>query len=282
MTGYGKSEGSLENKKFSVEIRSLNSKQIDMNTRMPSVYREHELSIRKQIAKELGRGKVEFSLMVEHTGLNTNNTINHEMVNHYLNDLEQLNPSGDSSSLLSIAMRLPDVFKKEKENIDPKEWSVVEQLIEEAIAKLKTFRMNEGNVLSEDFKLRIQHISSHLFEIKNTEKDRVQKVKNRLQSKLEELEIKIDENRYEQELIYYLEKFDITEEIIRLENHLEYFVETMNSDHSEGKKLSFICQEIGREINTIGSKSNDSKMQKLVIGVKDELEKIKEQMLNVL
>lgn len=282
MTGYGKSEGSLKNKKFSVEIRSLNSKQIDMNARMPSLYREHELSIRKRIAKDLGRGKVEFSLNVEHTGLNTKNTINHEMVKYYLNDLEQLNSSVDSSSLLSIAMRLPDVFKVEKEKIDPKEWSAVEAIIEEAIAKLQEFRMAEGNVLSEDFKLRIQHISSYLSEIKNCEKDRIQKIKNRLQSKLEELEVKVDENRYEQELIYYLEKFDITEEIIRLENHLEYFIETMNSDNSEGKKLGFICQEIGREVNTIGSKSNDSKMQKLVVGMKDELEKIKEQMLNVL
>ncbi len=281
MTGYGKSVLQLPKKKISIELKSLNSKSLDLNARMPSMYRAKELEVRKLIAKNLGRGKVDFSLFVEITGEDTSSKINKTVVKEYIKQLKEV-VDGDTTELLKMAIRLPDAVTTERDEIDEEEWSLISKEINEAITKIVGYRKDEGETLKQDFIDRISTLRRLLNEVIAMDPDRIDGVRARLEKGISDLKDKVDENRFEQELVYYIEKFDITEEKVRLDNHLDYFTQTLNSDDSNGKKLGFISQEIGREINTIGSKSNYAPMQKLVVQMKDELEKIKEQMLNVL
>ena len=283
MTGFGKAEINTQNKKLTIEIKSLNSKQIDMNVRIPSAYRQKELSIRKTVAQSLNRGKIDVALFVEQTHSELSATINSEVVKAYYSDLKGIAKELDNTDdIMSSIMRLPDVLKSKKEEIDESEWTQIESLLSQAIDAITNYRADEGRILAEDFELRIENIRTSLNEIAAYEKSRIEKIKGSIREKIDELKVSADENRFEQELIYYIEKLDITEEITRLNLHLNYFIEVMQSANSQGKKLGFICQEIGREINTIGSKANFAPMQKLVVQMKDELEKIKEQLLNVL
>ncbi|RUA09387.1 MAG: YicC family protein [Flavobacteriia bacterium] len=280
MTGYGKINKILANKKITVEIKSLNSKNLDINTRIPSVYREKDIEIRKMLAKNLMRGKIEFSIYVENTGENASAVINKNIVSGYMEQLKDLNTGSDD--LLAIAMRLPDVLKAEREELNEEEWNQVYAMILEAIEKLQEYRKDEGEVLKADFILHLNNIQHMLDEILKIDKERLDAVREKLLKAISEIEVNYDENRYEQELLYYIEKLDITEEKVRLGNHLDYFKMELESEVSNGKKLAFISQEMGREINTIGSKANYAPMQKLVVQMKDDLEKIKEQLLNIL
>lgn len=281
MTGYGKAIVQLPTKKVSIEIKSLNSKNLDINARIPLNYREKELNIRKKIAHKLIRGKVDFGIYIESTGVDTSVSINTELVQKYMDELSNMN-ANSTDNLLQIAMRLPDTISTKKEELDPKEWIFIEKGIDEAIDKLLDYRKSEGAVLQNDFEQRIQLISDFLVEVTSFDSIRKSELRARLINAIEEMQQKVDENRFEQELIYYLEKLDITEEQVRLKNHLAYYLEVLHSDESNGKKLGFITQELGREINTIGSKANHAPMQKIVVQMKDELEKIKEQNLNIL
>lgn len=282
MTGFGKSVEQLPTKKITIELKSLNSKSLDLNARIPSYYREKELNMRKTIAKVLLRGKVDFSLYLEMTAEETSTVINKAVVTEYMNQLREIQPNADDVELLKMVVRMPDSLKTEREEIDEKEFDVIEKALQHAISQLDEYRIAEGKVLEKDFLFRIDNISTLLQKVIDMDDERMVSVKTRLRRALDDLKEQVDENRFEQELIYYLEKFDITEEKVRLANHLDYFSKSLHSDDSNGKKLGFITQEIGREINTIGSKSNYAPMQQLVVQMKDELEKIKEQLLNVL
>jgi uncharacterized protein (TIGR00255 family) len=281
MTGYGKSVIQLPAKKISIEIKSLNSKNLDLNTRMPSLYREKELDIRKLIASKLERGKIDFSLYMEITGEETSTQINKTVVKQYIKQLREV-VDGDETELLKMAIRLPDAVTTERDEIDEDEWAQIAKEIDSSLEKIQQYRLDEGEHLETEFFDRTQNISDLLDKVITMDPERIEGVRERLQKGVAELKEKVDENRFEQELVYYIEKFDITEEKVRLKNHLDYFLKALKSDDSNGKKLAFIGQEIGREINTIGSKSNYAPMQKLVVQMKDELEKIKEQHLNVL
>jgi uncharacterized protein (TIGR00255 family) len=281
MTGYGKSVLQLPTKKITIELKSLNSKNLDLNARMPSIYREKELAIRKILADKLVRGKIDFSVYVEATAEDTSTQINTPVVKQYMKQLREV-ANSDDLELLKMAVRFPDALNTVREEIDENEWHAIEKEINTAITDLNNYRLNEGKVLEQDFNNRVIEISNILDQIIAMDPERVEGVRERLLKGVEELKEKYDENRFEQELVYYIEKFDITEEKVRLKNHLNYFTESINSDDSNGKKLGFISQEMGREINTIGSKSNYAPMQQLVVQMKDELEKIKEQLLNVL
>lgn len=281
MTGYGKSVIQLPSKKITVEIKSLNSKNLDLNVRVPSSYRSKELQIRNLLAKSLIRGKVDLNLFVEITGEATNTEVNGIVVKQYMKQLGAL-VDGAPVELLKMAIRMPDALKTERDEIDELEYTSILQAIEEALSALTNYRNDEGKVLENEFLKRIENISSLLQQVIAIDGERIENVKDRLRKAVSELKETVDENRFEQELIYYLEKYDITEEKVRLQNHLEYFSETIESKISNGKKLGFISQEIGREINTLGSKANFAPMQQLVVQMKDELEKIKEQALNVL
>jgi len=281
MTGYGKSVLQLPTKKISIELKSLNSKNLDVNARMPSMYRAKELDIRKLLAKYLVRGKVDFSLYVEITGEDTSSKINKTVVKEYIKQLKDV-VDGDDVELLKMAIRLPDAVTTERDDIDEEEWLKIAESINEAVSKIVNYREDEGAILKQDFTDRISTLKELLDKVIAIDPERIEGVRARLEKGIADIKEKVDENRFEQELVYYIEKFDITEEKVRLDNHLDYFIKTLNSDDSNGKKLGFISQEIGREINTIGSKSNYAPMQKLVVQMKDELEKIKEQLLNVL
>ncbi|WP_055447444.1 YicC/YloC family endoribonuclease [Lacinutrix mariniflava] len=281
MTGYGKSVLQLPTKKITIELKSLNSKNLDLNARMPSIYREKELYLRKLMAKELDRGKIDFSIYVEAIAEDTSTKINTPVVKQYMQQLKNV-VDGNEIELLKMAVRFPDALNTEREEIDNTEWAQIEAEIKVAITAIKGYRLDEGKVLETDFKNRVATIENLLEQVLTMDPERVEGVRERLKKGVEDLREKYDENRFEQELVYYIEKFDITEEKVRLKNHLEYFIETLNSKDSNGKKLAFIGQEMGREINTIGSKSNYAPMQQLVVQMKDELEKIKEQLLNVL
>jgi len=281
MTGFGKHVIQLPAKKITVELKSLNSKNLDLNARMPSAYREKELELRKIIASSLVRGKVDFGLYVETTGGETSSQINEELVRAYMKQLGSI-ATGDDLRLLEMALRMPDSMKTERENIDEKEFKTIQSALKEALSEINKFRSEEGSVLEKDFIQRINNIEVLLSKVIEMDPDRQKDVRERLEKAVAEIKADVDANRFEQELIYYLEKYDITEEKVRLANHLDYFSKTLNSKDSNGKKLGFISQEIGREINTIGSKANYAPMQQLVVQMKDELEKIKEQMLNVL
>lgn len=284
MTGYGKSVLQLPTKKVTIEVKSLNSKNLDLNVRIPSYYKEKELSVRKKLAKSLVRGKIDFSIYVEMTADETTTTVNRGVVNQYIQQLKNVSFSGttDELELLKMAVRMPDALKTEREELDEEEWKQIDNSIAVAIKEIVQYRIDEAASLEDDFKLRIVNIQKYLDEVNALDNDRIEHVKTRLQKALTELKIEVDENRFEQELIYYLEKLDINEEKVRLKNHLDYFLQELGSSESNGKKLGFIVQEIGREVNTTGSKANYAPMQKAVIQMKNELEKIKEQILNVL
>ncbi len=281
MTGYGKSVLQLPTKKVTIELKSLNSKSLDLNARMPSIYREKELSIRKLLADSLERGKIDFSIYVEATAEDTSTQINTPVVKQYIEQLRQV-VDGDAIELLKMAVRFPDALNTVREEIDENEWQIIAKEIDKAVEDLNGHRLDEGKVLEQEFNKRVTIICNLLDQVIAMDPERVDGVRERLLKGVEELKEKYDENRLEQELVYYIEKFDITEEKVRLKNHLDYFIECINSKDSNGKKLGFISQEMGREINTIGSKSNYAPMQQLVVQMKDELEKIKEQLLNVL
>lgn len=280
MTGFGKSVLSLADKHISIEIKSLNSKSIDINTRIPQVYREKELDFRKLIAEQLVRGKVDFSIFIENTGTQTPSKINPNIVKSYIEQMRAI-VDGDLTELLKMAVRMPDALQTTSESISEEELSVIFQHINLAIADLQNFRTQEGKVLEKDFVLRINNINRLLQEVQGLDEERLALIRERLEKAVADIQ-NVDANRFEQELIFYLEKLDITEEKIRLKKHLDYFLETLHSEESNGRKLSFIAQEIGREVNTLGSKANFAPMQQLVVQMKDELEKIKEQVLNVL
>lgn len=282
MTGFGKAVLQLPTKKISVEIKSLNSKNLDLNVRIPSNYKEKEFALRTQIAEQAERGKIDFSIYLEVTAEETTSKINAPIVKAYIAQMQNIIPDADPTELMKMAVRMPDALKTDRDEIDENEWQKVQQTINEAIQNFRNFRTSEGKVLQQEITNRIENIRSLMQKTLSYDKERVETIKTRLRDALSDLKENIDENRFEQELIYYLEKYDITEEKVRLENHLNYFLQTMKTESSTGRKLGFITQEIGREINTMGSKSNHSEMQKLVVQMKDELEKIKEQVLNVL
>lgn len=280
MTGFGKSTVSLADKHISIEIKSLNSKSIDISTRIPLIYRDRELDFRKILADSLQRGKVDFSIFIENTGTQTSAKINENVVKAYIAQMKNI-VDGDVTELLKMAVRMPDALQTSAENISSDEMEIVMKHVAIAIDDLQKFRIEEGAVLKADFILRIQNIRNLLQKVESLDPERLLLIRERLEKAVAEIQ-NVDANRFEQELIFYLEKLDITEEKIRLKNHLDYFIETLNSEESNGRKLSFISQEIGREINTLGSKANFSPMQQIVVQMKDELEKIKEQVSNVL
>lgn len=281
MTGFGKHVIQLPSKKVTVELKSLNSKSLDLNARMPSVYREKELELRKVIANSLVRGKIDFGLYVENTGDETSAQINETAIRQHMKQLRSI-ADGDDFKLLEMALSLPDAMKTEREDIDEEEYKIIQEALKEALLEINKFRSQEGAVMEDDFIQRINTMLALLEKVLQMDPERQATIRERLEKAVSDLKAEVDQNRFEQELIYYLEKYDITEEKLRLANHLDYFTKTLRSADSNGRKLGFITQEIGREINTIGSKANYAPMQQLVVQMKDELEKIKEQMLNVL
>ncbi len=282
MTGFGKATLQLPTKKITVELKSLNSKGLDLNTRMPSIYREMELGLRNQLSQRLERGKIDFSLYIEITGEDTSSKINVPIIKGYIAQMKAIMPLADEVELMKMAIRMPDALKTEREEIDENEWKEIQKVIDQALENMAQFRMDEGVSLEKEFLHRIANIMTLMNDAVAYDAERIETVKNRLRTAIEDLQLAVDESRFEQELIFYLEKYDITEEKVRLENHLNYFIETLAGTEANGRKLGFITQEMGREINTMGSKSNHTEMQKLVVMMKDELEKIKEQVLNVL
>ena len=285
MTGYGKAELNLTNANFTIEVRSLNSKQIDANVKMSSIYRDKEIGLRKLLSEKLQRGKIELSIWRESSESSAKYTLNKELIKEYFSQILEVTSSLSikSSDIMPSLLKMPEVLVKGEEKPEDNEWEEIAKGIDIAIGNILKFRLDEGEKLEADISARINKLSTLLLDIAPFSKSRIEKVKKSLADKLAEIDTKnIDENRFEQELIYYLEKQDITEEQVRLDAHLSYFIETMKSDTPNGKKLGFIGQEIGREINTIGSKSSDAEMQKIVVQMKDELEKIKEQLLNIL
>ena len=281
MTGYGKAEIQFENKNYILELRSLNSKGLEINARLPIHVREIELQLKKSVGEFLKRGKIDLSLNIENMGESNAKTINVAAVNQYIEQLKGIEDI-DRSELLSIAIKLPDTLKTDIEDFDKTEIELIKTLLKKTIDALIKFRSDEGKILETEFNKRLDNLEGLCKEVEIIDPERSSKIKEKLKSALDTLQAEIDQNRFEQELIYYLEKYDITEEKVRLKNHIDYFKKTLSSDTSNGKKLGFIAQEIGREINTIGSKANHASLQKLVIQMKDELEKIKEQLLNVL
>ncbi len=285
MTGFGKAVCELPQKKVTVEVRSLNSRQLDLNIRMPSVYRDKEGDIRSELSKFAERGKVDFSIFVEATGDAGLATINHSLANAYHKELKKLSEEfgEDRKEFLSLIVRMPDVMKQDKQELDENEWKSIYATVKIALEAFGKFREDEGNVLANELTQRIKIIATKLAEVAVLDPARAAAVRERLNKNLLEAAgaENVDKNRFEQELIYYLEKLDITEEKLRLQTHLDYFIATMK-EPAAGRKLGFIAQEIGREINTIGSKANDAGIQMIVVQMKDELEKIKEQLLNVL
>jgi uncharacterized protein (TIGR00255 family) len=282
MTGFGKNETSILNKKIAVEIRTLNSKNIDLNFRVPHVFKELEPQLRSIVSEQLNRGKIDVSVYMETDDGSSNTTrINKKVVDDYIEQLNQIH-QGDRIELLKMAIKLPDALKTEKEDLKKEEKEALLSVFSEALLQVNDYRKNEGAALEKDFDQRLEVLGKLLKEVIRIDPERKEKVSLKLRNSIEQLTVEVDQNRMEQELIYFLEKYDITEEKVRLENHLSYFKEIMNQDQPNGKKLGFISQEIGREINTIGSKANHSGLQKIVVQMKDELEKIKEQLLNVL
>lgn len=281
MTGFGKSETQFQHKKITIELRTLNSKNIDLNFKTPHCYRELEPLLRNQINSKLARGKIDVSIFVDNSGTQSTTILNKEVIQAYLKQLKDIH-NGDTTELLKMAVRLPDSLKSEKETLSNEEKEILLDLFSATIKKVNQHRQNEGKALAIDFEKRLTNLSQLLKDAIDIDPERKTKVTEKLNNALEQLAIDIDQNRLEQELIYYLEKYDITEEKVRLANHINYFKEIMAQDQANGKKLGFIAQEMGREINTIGSKANHAGLQKIVVQMKDELEKIKEQLLNVL
>jgi len=287
MTGYGKASGIYNEKKIVAEIKSLNSKQADISTRMAGLYREKDIEIRNLLIQELERGKIDFALYYESFDKDTNSRINQSMVESYYEQIREISDNtgiATPENCLEIILRMPDVMKSEIVELDENEWIEVTKIIAEAIEQLKTFRQQEGKSLEQVFRSKIASINNLLKEIDQYEAERIEKIRAKFIEGLQNLSDKFDydQNRLEQELMFYIERLDVNEEKIRLQTHLNYFLETMEKEHAPGKKLGFISQEIGREINTLGSKSNHSEMQKIVVLMKDDLEQIKEQVLNIL
>lgn len=286
MTGFGKATGTHQNKKITVEIKSLNSKNLDLYVRMLPQYKEHEIDLRKYIATQLDRGKIECNINVETNGEAKSYSINKELAGRYYSEIVDLGGYLEipTTDVMATLLKMPDIFSSESEETDENEWKFIFELLKEAVQKQIDFRNDEGSALYDEFKTRITNINNAFLQVPQYEKARIEDIKNRIESNIEEFAsgTKVDKNRFEQELIYYIEKIDIAEEKQRLAKHLEYFLEIMDQPKSQGKKLGFISQEIGREINTLGSKAYHSEMQKLVVEMKDELEKIKEQVLNTL
>lgn len=287
MTGFGKSEFELANKKVTLEIKALNSKQLDINTRVPALYREKDIEIRKLISEYLVRGKVELALYIENLGEESNAVINAPIVKAYYTQLSQVQKELGipvSENIMQSILRLPDSVKINYEELDESEWLIIRKNLVDTLNHVINFRIQEGNALLEDVKQNIQNILDLLSEVEPHEGQRIENIKSKITDSLNELQLNgnFDKNRFEQELIYYLEKLDINEEKVRLVNHCNYFNETLTQKDAAGKKLGFIAQEIGREINTLGSKANESNIQKIVVQMKDNLERIKEQILNVL
>jgi uncharacterized protein (TIGR00255 family) len=282
MTGFGRATAQLPKKNVIIEIRTLNSKSLDLFVRVPSNLKEVENAIRTLISQKLERGKVEVSVTQEFLNEDTSAKINSIAVKSYIEQLKEIVPNADEVELLKIAVRMPDSLKTDKEEIDEEENNSILNTVNQAINDVIKFRNDEGITLIKEFEKRITKIDTLLQETLPYEIERREMLVNKLRQSISELKTTIDENRFEQELIYYLEKLDITEEKVRLSNHLKYFIESLLEKESNGKKLGFITQEIGREINTLGSKANHAEMQKKVVMMKDELEKIKEQLLNIL
>lgn len=286
MTGFGKVTAEFPSKKVTVEIKALNSKQLDLSTRIPSIYKEKEMSIRSLLLQSLERGKVEFNIYIEYIGKDTPTQINLTAVENYYNQIKNIADKLNialPSDWFQTLLRMPDVIKTEAQDVNEEEWNTVQNTIKEAIQHLCDFRIQEGAMLQKLFEQKIANIKRLLSEIEIYEKERIEKIKARITDNLEKIAGQdYDKNRFEQEMIYYIEKLDVNEEKNRLDNHLKYFISTMESGQGQGKKLGFIAQEMGREINTLGSKSNHAEMQKIVVQMKDELEQIKEQVLNVL
>ena len=281
MTGFGKKEFQYKDKCINIEIRSLNSKNTDITIRTPNYYRPIDPEIRKKLVNKMQRGKIDLNIHIEYTGDSAPTSINNKIVKAYMKQLEEIGSSTESERI-SMAMRLPDAFSSEKEELNEEEKKILLSNIDMAINDIKGFQKNEGLEMGKDIELRLNLIDSHLKNIVELETTRTEKMREKLLTSIQSLKIEIDPNRFEQEMIFYLEKFDITEEKVRLINHIKYFREVKNEDPPNGKKLGFIVQERGREINTIGSKANDAHLQKIVVQMKDELEKIKEQLLNIL
>jgi uncharacterized protein (TIGR00255 family) len=291
MTGYGKATAEPGGKTVIIEVRSLNSKQLDINARIPQAFREKELEIRSEINKVLERGKIDFTIQLESDAETAAYSVNKPLARQYHSEILELAedlkaPLGDD--LIFSILRLPDVLKTDKETLDDNDWSVVKSAIEQALSQADAFRMEEGHLLEKDMKMRIGIILDLLSQVTPYEKARIQSLRERFERNQSEFVSnrpgmdKFDENRFEQEIFWYLERLDITEEKIRLKKHCDYFNETLTSNESNGRKLGFITQEIGREINTLGSKASDAEIQKIVVQMKDELEKIKEQLGNIL
>lgn len=285
MTGYGKAVGEYEGRKITVEIKSLNSKQLDLLTRLPAIYKEKEMQLRNELSLLIERGKVEFSVLVENVGTESAVKLNTKVAEDYYKQLCELAQTlgiDQPTDWFTTLLRIPDVFKTETQELSEDEWAVVRATTDSAITAFNEFRVQEGESLARMFRQKLENIACLLEEVESYETTRVEKIKARLRENLESLAVDYDKSRFEQELIFYIEKLDISEEKVRLRNHLKYFEETMAQDTSNGKKIGFIAQEMGREINTLGSKSNHAEMQILVVRMKDELEQIKEQVLNVL
>jgi len=287
MTGYGKAEGNYQNKNITIEIRALNSKQSDINLKLPSTLKEKEIELRNKISDHLARGKISCLVLYQITGQDQAATLNQAVIKNYIKQIKRISEDmriDFDSRLLQTALHLPEAFEKEEEELKQEEWNVVWQTMEQALQEVVRFRQQEGKAIENDFRERIEALKRFLQQIDPHEKARVERIREKLQEKLKSYRnnFEVDQNRFEQELVYYLEKLDITEEKVRLENHFSYFLELITQEEPVGKKLNFLTQEIGREINTIGSKSNDFEMQRLVVQMKDELEKIREQVMNVL
>lgn len=272
----------MSNKKIIVEIKSLNSKSLDLNVRLPQVYREKELELRKLLSDSLQRGKIDYSLYIENVIEQNNTTLNPPIVKDYIRQMKDILPDADETELMKMAVRMPDALKTEKAEIDETEWQEIIKTTSEALVHINEFRASEGAHLQADMTNNVEAIRQKLNEISSLKDERTKAVKERLMNGLEELKQTVDETRFAQEIVFYIEKLDINEEEVRLNKHLDYFTETLNDNQANGRKLGFISQEMGREINTIGSKSNHAAMQKLVVQMKEELEKIKEQVLNIL
>lgn len=287
MTGYGKATKDLGSTKITVQIKSLNSKGMDLNVKLPSIYREKELEVRSMLSNLLQRGKVDLILTTENQDDSSRLSINTKLFKSHYHTLKKLKTElgdTDPSDLIRLVCGLPEVMVTETKELDESEWKEVLEVIKDAVKEMEAFRQQEGDTLKEEFTLRVTTISQLLEDVKLYEEDRIKTVRERITKHLDELisADNYDKDRLEQELVFYMEKFDVTEEKVRLKGHCEYFIETMNEEGAQGKKLGFISQEMGREINTLGSKANDSNIQKLVVAMKDELEKIKEQVLNTL
>lgn len=282
MTGYGKAECSLPDSKITIEIRSLNGKNADISIKSSLIPREKEMEVRQYIAKELQRGNIDLYATLEVNATDKAKHINKEIYNGYLSQIKELGIECTPDAMLQTILRLPDVIEVKKQEMTDESWEAINNAIKEAVGALNGFRDKEGEILYKDVTSRVALIESYVAEVEKHEESRIESVRERIKSRIEELGITPDQNRLEQEIIFYIEKLDINEEKVRLRQHCKYFMETIDGEQYPGKKLGFIAQEMGREINTMGSKSNHAEMQKWVVRMKDELEKIKEQCLNIL